>query len=189
MIVQHALPHTLTADEVRLRCGLLPWTAFLGEREVKSYQRAAAAARAHRRGPRRHHRACVFRGLSGHRRAAVLEHLATGTGRTTRMLCDALALASAGRRVGIHVHHERFAEQLRRRLVLMAEPCGVPLQHLTVTANDEHLRGRGLDHVLVDHFVHSMDSYRRRTLTVAGGTFSFDARRRVCLGNFPFAAA
>jgi hypothetical protein len=49
----------------------------------------------------------------------------TGHGWTTRMLCEALAAASEGKRVHIAAHSPGYANQLVRKAWAMAGACGV----------------------------------------------------------------
>lgn len=112
-----------------------------------------------------------------HRRA---EH----GGRTTRMLCTALAVAMLGRDVVLVAHNARFAEDLSSRWHDMAERVGVDHRRLrlaTYTARADQVT-RGLDaavfvdHHAADHRAAMLDSGVRVTLTQ--GTFVLADRYR-----------
>ncbi|WP_437647843.1 hypothetical protein [Sorangium sp. So ce362] len=100
----------MTPDEVRAAAGLIPFDV---------YARAAAESTA-----RRHPGADPKR----------------GTGRTTRMLCDALAAASEGRQVHI-VAGRRWAEvrraQLERQARGLALVAGIPFERVRVVRHDD----------------------------------------------------
>ncbi|WP_437958580.1 hypothetical protein WME76_02220 [Sorangium sp. So ce119] len=99
----------MTPDEVRIAAGLIPFD---------DYARAASAAMAQR-----------FPGVKPWR----------GTGRTTRMLCEALAAASEGRRV--HVVAGRRGgwrlPHLQRQALGLARQAGLTLERVCFLAYDE----------------------------------------------------
>lgn len=60
----------------------------------------------------------------------------TGRGRTTAMLCDAVAVASEAKRVYILAHTQRYGSQLAQEAQRMARRCG---------ANDATFEARSHD--------------------------------------------
>jgi hypothetical protein len=83
----------------------------------------------------------------------------TGKGRSTAMLCDAVAAASLGQRVFILAYRERYAQQLTAAARRMATVCGIQKAMFCPEAfeweRDGGLRGLSDPVVMRDH-------YRRR---------------------------
>jgi len=80
-------------------------------------------------------------------------------GKTTRSLCEAVALASAGHRVGIKAHNHKYELQLVRQARAMAKQCGVDPKLIGHVS--EHSEGDPQE-VIVDHHAFSANGAQRQ---------------------------
>jgi len=80
-------------------------------------------------------------------------------GKTTRSLCEAVALASAGRRVGIKAHSHKYELQLVCQARAMAKQCGVDPKLIACAPPILEDAQREL---IIDHHVFSTNSAPRR---------------------------
>lgn len=75
-----------------------------------------------------------------------------GSGRTLKIMCQAISLASRGERPRVLVHHESFAAPIRTWLSSLTETFGPCVKRITLLADrDAWVRGGGV--LLKDHHV------------------------------------